>query len=152
MLYLSLGSNLGDRRRNLSTAIRLISERIGRISMISDIIETEPWGFSSSNMFLNQAVAVEAHDTPENILEQTQAIEREMGRLEKSHNGIYKDRAIDIDLLLYDDMIVNTERLTLPHPKMAQRRFVLEPLAMIAPYAVHPILKKNIKELLDSLV
>lgn len=129
----------------------MISERIGNVRMLSDIIETEPWGFASRNFFLNQVVAVETDAPAGTILAQTQAIEKEMGRSEKSRNGIYKDRIIDIDLLLYGNLIVNSKRLTLPHPKMALRRFVLEPLAQIAPDVIHPVLKKDIKELLHNI-
>lgn len=150
MLYLSLGSNLGDREANLRTAVRMISERIGHVSATSDIIETEPAGFDSPNRFLNQAIGVETSLTPETVLELTQAIEKEIGRKEKSHNGIYKDRIIDIDLLMYNGLIINTDLLTLPHPQMEYRWFVLEPLAQIAPDEFHPVAGKNIRTMADN--
>lgn len=132
-LYLSLGTNLGDRRSNLKTACTLIAREVGTIVSESDIIETEPWGFDSSNSFLNMAVKVQTHLLPLDVLHATQGIERQMGRSEKTEGGQYKDRIIDIDLLLYDDVVMNTPELTIPHPRMFQRRFVMEPLAQIAP-------------------
>lgn len=151
MLYLSLGSNLGDRRANLSAAVRLIGERIGKVTEKSGIIETEPWGFVSDNPFLNQAIAVETDMESIDILTETQAIERELGRRKKTDGGHYSDRCIDIDLLLYNDRMIRDGRLQLPHPLMHLRRFVLEPLAEIAPDAIHPGLKKSVRELLETL-
>lgn len=151
MLYLSLGSNIDDRREHLAAALSEIEKRIGHITGKSDIIETSPWGFESPNRFLNQAIGVDTALLPEQVLEQTQAIELELGRKEKSKDGQYKDRIIDIDLLMYDDRIINSARLTLPHPLMAERFFVLMPLAQIAPDAVHPVLNKTISELLSRI-
>lgn len=151
MVYLSLGSNMGDREGCLSAAVTLISQEIGHVTAQSDIFETEPWGFTSANAFLNQALAVETSLPPEEILTITQRIEREIGRTAKTENGQYGDRLIDIDLLMYDDMTVCTEKLKLPHPLMTVRRFVLEPLAQIAPDVVHPVLHITIRELLQNL-
>ena len=151
MLYLSLGSNLGNRRENIGTAVRLVGERIGKVTAESAVIETEPWGYVSDHPFMNQVIAVETDMEPNDILTQTQSIEREMGRRKKSTDGHYSDRCIDIDLLLYGDRIVRTDRLRLPHPLMHLRRFVLEPLAEIAPDAIHPELQKSIGELLETL-
>ena len=132
-LYLSLGTNLGDRRSHLETAISHIARKVGTIVSASDIIETEPWGFDSSNSFLNMVVKVETHLQPLEVLHATQNIEHLLGRTEKTVNGQYKDRVIDIDLLLYDDIVMNTPELTLPHPRMYQRSFVMDPLTQIAP-------------------
>ena len=132
-LYLSLGTNLGDRRSNLETALTHIAREVGTVISSSDVIETEPWGFDSSNSFLNMAVKVETLLQPLEVLHATQDIERQMGRSEKSVNREYKDRLIDIDLLLYDDIVMNTPELTIPHPLMYQREFVMKPLAQIAP-------------------
>ncbi len=151
MLYLSLGSNIADRREHLAAAVSEIENRIGHITKKSDIIETSPWGFDSPNQFLNQALEVDTVLTPEQVLEQTQAIESEMGRKEKSRDGLYKDRIIDIDLLMYGNHIINSDTLTLPHPLMTKRLFVLKPLAQIAPDALHPIINKSISELLSNL-
>lgn len=151
MLYLSLGSNLGDKAANLARAIEMIEARAGCVTLKSGVIETEPWGFESGNSFLNQAIGVETGLPAMEVLDITQQIERDMGRSEKSGNGTYSDRLIDIDLLLYDEQIVRNERLTIPHPLIPRRRFVLEPLAEIAPDLMHPLLHKTIKELLMSI-
>ena len=135
-LYLSLGTNLGDRQSNLETALELIGSEVGTVVSASDIMETEPWGFESSNRFLNMAVKVETQLQPLDALHVTQNIERRMGRNNKSVNRQYHDRVIDIDLLMYDDIRMNTPELTLPHPLMFQRPFVMEPLAQIAPELV----------------
>lgn len=132
-LYLSLGTNLGDRRSNLETALTHIARDVGTVMSASEVIETEPWGFDSSNSFLNMAVKVETLLQPLEVLHATQDIERQMGRSEKSVNREYKDRLIDIDLLLYDDIVMNTPELTIPHPLMYQREFVMKPLLQIAP-------------------
>lgn len=152
MLYLSLGSNLGDRMANLNLAVCMIEERIGHVTARSGAIETEPWGFDSVNLFLNIAIAVETSLRPEEVLDITQEIERSIGRKEKSTDGTYRDRLIDIDLLMFGNMIIRTDRLSLPHPLMAKRRFVLEPLAQIAPALMHPVLNRTIAQLLESMV
>ena len=132
-LYLSLGTNLGDRRSNLETALELIGREIGTVISASDIIETEPWGFDSSNRFLNMAVKVKTAMQPLDVLHATQEIERKLGRNHKTVNGEYHDRMIDIDILLYDDLVMNTPELTIPHPRMYEREFVMKPLLQIAP-------------------
>lgn len=148
--YLSLGTNLGNKRRNLVTAAALLAERAGDILALSDIYETEPWGFESSHRFLNAALILETAYGPSQLLQVTRLIEIEMGRIAKS-DGAYDDRLIDIDLLLYDDLVMQTDRLSLPHPLMHKRRFVLEPLAEIAPEAVHPVFHKTIYQLTAEL-
>ena len=132
-LYLSLGSNLGDRAEMLRRAIMLIGERIGAVQRVSSFIETEPWGFESEHPFLNAAVMVLTTLSPIECLDATQQIERELGRKKKSKNGIYHDRPIDIDLLLYGDQTISTPRLTIPHPHMFERDFVMIPLREIMP-------------------
>ena len=127
-LYLSLGSNIGDREETLHRAIALIDERVGTVQRVSSFIETEPWGFKSKNRFLNAACKVLTTLSPEQCLERTQQIERELGRKKKSKNGVYHDRPIDIDLLMYGDLKLSTPRLTLPHPHMEDRDFVMIPL------------------------
>ena len=132
-LYLSLGTNLGDRRSNLETALTLIGRRIGTVQDKSGIIETEPWGFESTNRFLNMVAKVQTGLHPLDVLHTTQEIEKQMGRTAKSSNGKYEDRVIDIDILLYDDLVMNTDELTIPHHLMYKRSFVMQPLAEIAP-------------------
>ncbi len=150
MVYLGLGTNLGDKEQNLRMSIKKIEERIGNVVSLSAFYATAPWGFSSENSFLNAAVCVETTLLPLQVLEETQRIERELGRTEKSVNGLYADRLIDIDLLLYDDRVMDAEGLVLPHPLMTERRFVMEPLSEIAPDVVHPVLHKTMKELFIS--
>lgn len=150
-VYLGLGTNLGDKEANLHNAVEKINERIGKVTSLSAFYVTAPWGFSSENSFLNAACCVETVLSPLDVLAETQAIERELGRLKKSVNRSYSDRLIDIDLLLYGHLILHTPTLTLPHPLMAERRFVLEPLAEIAPEVLHPVLRKTMMELLLSL-
>ncbi|WP_221659818.1 2-amino-4-hydroxy-6-hydroxymethyldihydropteridine diphosphokinase [Bacteroides salyersiae] len=150
MVYLGLGTNLGDKEQNLRMSVKKIEERIGNVVSLSAFYATAPWGFSSENSFLNAAVCVETTLLPLQVLEETQRIERELGRTEKSVNGLYADRLIDIDLLLYDDRVMDAERLILPHPLMTERRFVMEPLSEIAPDVVHPVLHKTMKELFTS--
>ena len=136
-LFLSLGSNLGDREQLLHRAIALIGERIGTVQRVSSFIETEPWGFESEHPFLNAACMVLTSLSPEQCLEATQQIEHELGRTQKSKDGIYHDRPIDIDLLLYDDLEISTPTLTLPHPRMYERDFVMIPLREILPTEVN---------------
>ena len=150
MVYLGLGTNLGDKEQNLRMSIKKIEERIGNVVSLSAFYATAPWGFSSENSFLNAAVCVDTTLLPLQVLEETQRIERELGRTEKSVNGLYADRLIDIDLLLYDDRVMDAEGLILPHPLMTERRFVMEPLSEIAPDVVHPVLHKTMKELFIS--
>lgn len=150
MVYLGLGTNLGDKEQNLRMSVKKIEERIGNVVSLSAFYATAPWGFSSENSFLNAAVCVETTLLPLQVLEETQRIERELGRTEKSVNGLYADRLIDIDLLLYDDRVMDAKGLILPHPLMTERRFVMEPLSEIAPDVVHPVLHKTMKELFIS--
>ena len=125
-VYLGLGSNQGDRLEQIQKAIQLINERVGDVVRQSSIIETEPWGFTSGNKFLNGVILVESELRPREILEVTKQIERELGRMHKG--TAYRDRCIDIDILLYDDYHIDTPDLQIPHPLMEQRDFVMIPL------------------------
>ncbi|MBQ8529691.1 MAG: 2-amino-4-hydroxy-6-hydroxymethyldihydropteridine diphosphokinase [Parabacteroides sp.] len=148
--YLGLGTNIGNKRRNLITAAALLAERVGDVLALSGFYETEPWGFESNNWFLNAAVKLNTDYSPQELLVVTQQIEKELGRTEKS-NGTYHDRMIDIDILLYDDEVLQTPELVLPHPLMHERKFVMEPLAEIAPFVQHPIFKESIMDLNERL-
>lgn len=150
IVYLGLGTNIGNRRGNLVKAAALLAERVGDILALSGFMETEPWGFESENLFLNAAIKMETPLTPDELLSATQAIEREMGR-EKKSDGSYHDRVIDIDILLYDNRVIEHPGLIVPHPLMQERLFVMAPLAEIAPFERHPLLGQTFIELADSL-
>lgn len=126
--YLSLGTNLGDKRKNIAEAIKNIGELVGDVVRQSALYETEPWGFRSDNRFVNAAVCVDTRLSPRRLLEVTQRIEREMGRTLKSDGGEYHDRIIDIDILLYGDLHIDEPDLKIPHPLMHERDFVMTPL------------------------
>lgn len=130
-VYLSLGTNLGNRKAILREAIERIEKKIGTILRQSSFYETEPWGFESPNLFLNTCVCVSTPLAPRQLLETTQGIEHEMGRITKSVNAQYTDRIIDIDILLYDDQSINEPDLIIPHPLMEKRDFVMTPLKEI---------------------
>ena len=130
LVYLGLGSNLGERESLIQKAITLINERIGIVTRQSTLIETEPWGFESSHRFLNGVILCETQKTPRLVLKETQKIERELGRKNKTALN-YCDRPIDIDILLYDDLIIDEPDLKIPHPLMYDRDFVMIPLREI---------------------
>ena len=131
---MSLGTNLGNRRGNIREAIERIGEQVGVVTRQSALYETKPWGFSSPNDFINVCVLVETELAPRQLLEATQRIEKEMGRTLKSVDGVYHDRIIDIDILTYDDLNINEPDLTIPHPLMEEREFVMVPLREILEY------------------
>lgn len=147
LVYLSLGSNMGDREVHLHDAMARLSAQ-GRIASVSSFYETEPVEFTNQGWFLNCAVALETTNTPEQVMAGILQIEHEMGRQRLQKKG---PRIIDIDILLFSDKIVDSAGLIIPHPAMQERRFVLQPLAEIAPEARHPVLKKTVRELLEVL-
>jgi len=132
-VYLGLGTNLGDKEANLRMAVEEIAKRIGEIASLSAFYASEPWGFQSEHSFLNAVCCVRTRFSPMEVLSVSQEIERQLGRLKKSVGGIYSDRLMDIDILLYDDLHIDTPELTIPHPLMWQRDFVTVPLREIAP-------------------
>lgn len=147
-LYLLLGGNLGDKKTIFSEVRMQLNERIGQITAESAIYETEPWGFESDDLFWNQVLEISTDLKPEEVLEQTQQIELNMGRVRKEVQ--YTSRVIDIDLLFYGNLIINKDNLVVPHPRIQERRFVLVPLCEIAPDFIHPIVQKSITELLHE--
>lgn len=151
LVYLGLGTNIGNKRKNMVTAAALLAERAGDVLSLSSFYETEPWGFASENTFLNAALELETDCSPMELLRLTQQIEREMGRTQKS-DGSYHDRIIDIDILLYGNEVVHHGDLVVPHPLMQQRLFVMQPLAEIAPSLVHPVLQKSMYDLYMDLL
>ena len=132
-VYLGLGTNLGDKEANLKAANEEIRKRVGEVTSLSAFHASEPWGFQSENSFLNAVCCVSTNFQPSEVLAVTQDIELLLGRLKKSTGGDYSDRVIDIDILLYDDLHIDTPELTIPHPLMWQRDFVMIPLREIAP-------------------
>ena len=151
IVFLGLGTNLGSKEDNLSRAIEEIQRRIGPVKAQSAFVKTSPWGFESDNAFLNAVVAVDTNLEPFALLDTTQEIERLMGRKHKSVDGEYHDRVIDIDILVYGDSYINTPRLTVPHPLLSKRLFVLEPLAEIAPTLRPPHCGFTVEEMIKQL-
>ncbi|TLF43204.1 2-amino-4-hydroxy-6-hydroxymethyldihydropteridine diphosphokinase [Maribacter aurantiacus] len=147
-VYFSIGSNLGQKRNNLQKAIFMIGERIGDVTAVSSVYNTPSWGFESDDFY---NVCLEAQTTlkPAEVLEQLLAIEKQLGR-ERSLESGYQSRNIDLDIIYYETLVVDTDQLTLPHPRMAERKFVLKPLADIAPQFYHPIVNKDTRNLLQE--
>ncbi len=153
-----LGGNLGDVRRNLAQCRDMLSERVGRILSLSQELETQAWGFSAQDMFVNQAVLIETDMSPEELLDATQLIERDLGRdradelKQKQRSGEkYASRIIDVDIITYGSQVIEQEGLIVPHPRMHEREFALRPMVEVAPEWRHPILKKTTKELLNEM-
>jgi 2-amino-4-hydroxy-6-hydroxymethyldihydropteridine diphosphokinase len=147
-IFLGLGSNLGNRIENIQEAQMKIEEFIGTIDAFSSVYETEPWGFKSEKDFLNKVLAVKTELSPSGLLGRILMIEAQLGRIRLDKG--YSTRKIDIDILLYDNEIVNEKALVIPHPRLQERMFVLVPLAEIAREMIHPVLKKSIASLLKS--
>ncbi len=144
---LSLGTNLGDREANLRNAITALAPAV-RVTRESRVYETAPWGFTDQPSFLNMVVAGETDLSPLELLKFLKTLETELGRTPTFRYG---PRLIDLDILFYDDLILQTPELTIPHPKLHERAFVLVPLADLAPDLVHPLIQQNIADLLASL-
>lgn len=149
--YLGLGTNLGLCEINLKLAIQALEQHVGKLLKCSSFLETAPWGFESSNIFLNATVILKTKLSPFDLLSATCRIENSLGRTHKTHNNRYTDRIIDIDILFYDQLILKTPELIIPHPLIQNRLFVLNPLDEIAPDFVHPILHKSIHQMLLDL-
>ena len=145
---ISLGSNLGDRLSNLNSAILLMQQRVGAVILKSDVYESEPWGFKAKLPFFNQVLQIQTALNPHELLNALLDIENDLGRTRNSMN--YESRTMDLDVLFYEDQIVNDHVLELPHPSLQDRKFVLQPLSQILPDFIHPVLKKSIQQLLDE--
>ena len=146
--YISIGSNLGDREENCRQAIKLIEKNGIAVRKQSRMYETEPWGIKDQPKFINMAIEVETDKKPEELLRILKEIEKEIGRKETTKWG---PRVIDLDILFYDDLILKTEDLEIPHPLLHERDFVLKPLCEIAPEKKHPVTGKTVKEMLENL-
>ena len=145
--YLLIGGNVGNRAANLQTALRRIAETCGTINSTSSLYETAAWGNTDQPSFYNQAVVVTTPLSPEGLMDQLLDIELEMGRIRTQKYG---PRTIDLDILMIDDLVLNTEKLTIPHPQMQNRRFALLPLAEVAPTLIHPLFNQSIEVLLQN--
>lgn len=145
-IYLLLGSNRGDRLRFLQAAVKKIASRIGPITGSSSVYETEPWGFEDQTQFLNQLIVAGTSLEPAAAMTAIASIEQQLGREREGEN--YSARTIDIDILFFEERVINTEELVIPHPRLHERRFALEPLAEIEQGLVHPVFKKTVAQLL----
>ena len=147
--YISLGSNIGDKEKNLNTALEEIKKISGtQIKKVSGFLITKPFGYTEQDDFLNAAAELETLLMPEELLKELLAVEQKLGRVREIKWG---PRLIDLDILIFDDEVIDEENLTIPHPWMSERMFVLEPFAEIAPNVVHPLSRKRIRELKNEL-
>ncbi len=147
--YISLGSNIGNKTQNISLAINEISKSIGEVLKKSSNYTSEPWGFNSTENFVNAAISVQTSFSASELMQGLQIIEKKMGRIRSQRNG-YIDRIIDLDIIYFNNEIVKTIDLTIPHPNLHIRKFVLVPLNEIVPYYIDPINKMTIEELLEN--
>ena len=148
-VYISLGSNMGDKEKNLNTALEEIKKISGtKIKKVSRFLITKPFGYTEQDDFLNAAAELETLLMPEELLKELLAVEEKLGRIREIKWG---PRLIDLDILIFDDEVIDEENITIPHPWMSERMFVLEPLAEIAPNVVHPLSRKRIRELKNDL-
>jgi|TARA_B100001971_G_C18259752_1_gene585586 2-amino-4-hydroxy-6-hydroxymethyldihydropteridine diphosphokinase len=146
MIAIALGTNQGNKKANIKTAVEKINE-IAKVVKVSRIYQTEPIGTKDKEFFLNAAVQVETNFTPEGLLKKLLAIEESMGRIRKEKNG---PRIIDLDLLFYNNEIIKKHGLTVPHPRIKERFFVLDPLNDLDPEFIHPVLNESMKQLLNN--
>jgi 2-amino-4-hydroxy-6-hydroxymethyldihydropteridine diphosphokinase len=148
--YILFGSNMGDRERLFADACLLINNRCGRVMEVSTAYESEPWGFVADEWFLNRVIAVDTELDPEELLQKLLDIEAELGRVRHPEQEGYTSRPIDLDILYFGKRVIQTESLTVPHPRLHLRRFALVPLCELIPDFVHPVLNKTQRELLQE--
>lgn len=146
-VFLILGGNLGERKKNLDEAISLLGKKAGNVKRFSSVYETQPWGVKDQPNYFNQVIEMLTDLSAQGLMTELLQIEKKMGRVREKKYG---SRTIDIDILFFNDAIINTESLTVPHPRLHERRFVLEPMNEIASELMHPILQKTIAELLTE--
>ena len=146
-IVLGFGSNLGDREELILSAYGLLVEGLGELVKKSSFIETPAWGFQSDNSFINSVAVFETEKSPYEALEICNKIEKELGRERNPEHKGYQNRTIDIDILFYEDIVLDTPTLEIPHPLIQERDFVLTPLKEILPNLIHPVLKKKIKDI-----
>ena len=151
-VFLALGSNLGNRVENLQLAVENIVEQIGTIQSIAPLYETEPWGFDSDNWFVNTVIELETVLNPLDLLNKCMHIETKHGRKRAKAALGYSSRVIDIDILFYDNQIINLPELIIPHKHLQNRKFVLVPLNDVAPDFMHPLIKQPVKVLLENCI
>ena len=152
LFIIGLGSNIGKREQIIMQAIALIGERVGTVEAQSSMYETRADGFESDNLFMNAVITVRSALEPHEVLSRTHQIELDLGcSTHRNADGSYCDRSLDIDLIACDDIVCHDDTLTLPHPRMHMRRFVLEPLCEMAPQWLHPILHRTASELLAEI-
>jgi 2-amino-4-hydroxy-6-hydroxymethyldihydropteridine diphosphokinase len=149
MLAISIGTNIGNKNRNIEKALELIRIKIGSIISVSSIYETEPWGFKSEHWFYNAVCLAETEFSPQDVMKQLLSMEQSMGRI-RNLSKEYKNRIIDLDILFFDDEIINLDTLKIPHPHLHERLFVLKPLNEVCPEWNHPVFKKTVKQLLSE--
>ena len=147
-VFLSLGGNIGDRKANFNKVVKIIEQELGTIERISSLYETPPWGFHAEENFWNQVLLIETGLTPEQLLDETKKIEKQFVRHQSPER--YSSREIDIDILYYDKVYMETNNLIIPHPHIEHRKFVLVPLAEIAPDFKHPLLRLTSLDLLEN--
>ncbi|MFT6500349.1 MAG: 2-amino-4-hydroxy-6-hydroxymethyldihydropteridine diphosphokinase [Crocinitomicaceae bacterium] len=150
--YLSIGTNLGNRVKNIEDSIELIKSEAGPLIAKSSIYTTEPVGFSAETDFLNLCISIRTTLSPLELLEKLKNIEFQLGRKKKSENGVYLSRLIDIDIILYDAIILSTKNLSIPHERYHQRMFVLKPLSQIAANFLDPVQGKTIKQIFTECI
>ena len=149
-VYLLLGGNQGDVRKTFSQTLELIQLSVGKVKTLSPVYRSEPWGFKASESFLNQVVIVYTALDPEELLKEILDIEKKMGRVRDDHHSKYLSRTIDIDILFYNDRIINSHDLIVPHPRLHLRNFTLVPLNAISPDFYHPVFKRTISDLVKN--